>query len=110
MEASDTVTTALFSAFLKCPRKACFLSRGERPPDTYFSDVEAEIASMCKSRALRMLHDRGELSELVIFGQLADVSISLSANGWSRSLWQLPKNKFGESLGKNEKAPMFSSL
>ena len=72
MDASDTVTTAIFSAFLKCPRKACFLSLGERPPGTYFSDIEAGITSMYKSRAWRMLHDRGELTELATFGQLAD--------------------------------------
>jgi predicted RecB family nuclease len=72
MEACDTVTTAIFSAFLKCPTKARFLALGERPPETYFSDVEAGIGSMYKSWAWRMLHDRGELSELVTFAQLGD--------------------------------------
>ena len=77
MEASDTVTAAIFSAFLKCPTKARFLALGgERPPETYFSDVEAGIGSMYKSGAWRILHDRGELSELVTFAQLGESGAS----------------------------------
>jgi len=56
MEARDTITATLLSAFLKCPTKARFLSLGERPPDSYFSDIEEAIASMYKSRACGMLH------------------------------------------------------
>jgi hypothetical protein len=59
----NTVTAATFSAFVKCPMKAHLLALGERPPQTYISDIEAEISSMYKSMAWRTLHDRGEKGE-----------------------------------------------
>ena len=72
MGSSNTITAAIFSAFLKCPTKARLLAIGERSRETYFSDVEAGISSMCKSRAWRMLHDRGESAEPATFGQMTD--------------------------------------
>ena len=73
MEASDTLlTVAILMAFLKCPTKARFLVLGDSPQETYFSDVEAGISSMYKSRAWRMLHDKGELAGPATFEQIAD--------------------------------------
>ncbi len=72
METCDTLTTAILLAFLKCPTKAHFLVLGESPQESYFSDIEVGISSMYKSRAWRMLHDRGELAEPTTFAQIAD--------------------------------------
>ena len=82
MEASDTLTAAILMAFLKCPTKARFLVLGDSPQETYFSDVEAGISSMYKSRAWRMLHDRGELAEPATFGQIADGGDDGTATRW----------------------------
>lgn len=82
METSDTLTAATLMAFLKCPTKARFLGLGVSPQETYFSDVRAGIASMYKSRAWRMLHDRGELAESANFGQIADSGDDGTANRW----------------------------
>lgn len=82
MESSNTVTAAIFSAFLKCPTKARLLALGERPPESYFSKVESGISSMCKSRAWRMLHSRGESAEPAAFGQLVDGSDIGTATRW----------------------------
>lgn len=79
MEARGTVTAAILLAFLKCPTKARLLSLGEHPPGTYFSDLEAKIASMFKSRARQMLHEHAELSELAALGLPAD---SKTATSW----------------------------
>jgi hypothetical protein len=58
METNDSINTTIFSAFLKCPRKAHFLSIAEPKTETYFSELEARISSAYKTRALRTL--RGE--------------------------------------------------
>ena len=71
MESSDTLPAEILKAFLKCPTKARFLVLGEKPQEAYFSDVEAGISSMYKSRAWRILHDRGELAEPATLGQIA---------------------------------------
>lgn len=82
MEASDTLTAAILTAFFKCPTKARFLVLGDCPQETYFSDVEAGISSMYKSRAWRMLHDRGELAEPATFGQIAGGGDDGTATRW----------------------------
>ena len=74
----NTVTAAIFSAFLKCPMKAHLLALGERPPQTYISDIEAEISSMYKSMAWRTLHDRGETGEPGTFRQVNDGPLGTS--------------------------------
>jgi predicted RecB family nuclease len=71
MEAGHTLTAAILMAFLKCPTKARYLALGDSPQETYFSDIEAGISSMYKSRAWRILHERGELAEPATFGQIA---------------------------------------
>jgi predicted RecB family nuclease len=70
METSDSLTAAILMAFLKCPMKARLLMLGDSPQDSYFSDLEAGISSMYKSRAWQRLHDRGELVEPTTFRQI----------------------------------------
>jgi hypothetical protein len=76
METNDTVTAALFSAFLKCPTKAYFQAHGEIPPETYFCNVETKIASKYKLRAWRMLQDR------LTFEQMADGDSLATTTRW----------------------------
>jgi predicted RecB family nuclease len=83
METNDAVVTAaLFSAFLKCPTKAYFLAHGELPPETYFSNVETEIALKFKSLAWRMLQDSDESSMPLTFGKMADNVSLATASRW----------------------------
>jgi hypothetical protein len=70
METNDTVTAELFLAFLKCPTKAYFLAHGEPLPETYFSNVETEIASRYKLWAWQMLQDRNEPAKPLTFEQM----------------------------------------
>ncbi|MGP1678422.1 MAG: IS66 family transposase [Burkholderiales bacterium] len=70
MEARNTVTASIFSAFLKCPTKARFLAIAELPPEPYFSDVEGEISSLYKSRAKPRLSKKGHAGKAVTFQQI----------------------------------------
>lgn len=70
MGASNPITAAVFSAFIKCPTKAYFLATGNPAPGTFFGDVEARINSMYKSAAKRQLRVGGAVSEPVDFGPL----------------------------------------
>ncbi len=82
METSNTVNTAIFSAFLKCPMKARFLAIAEPPPETYFSELEAGISSAYKSRAILMLRDRGEAAKPATFLQTKDTEDLGAAPRW----------------------------
>src|SRR5437016_6336219 len=44
MEPRATITAATFAAYLKCPTKGLLSAHGERPPDTYFTDIERDIS------------------------------------------------------------------
>lgn len=70
MDASNPITVAVFSAFLKCPTKARLLAIGEPPPGTFFADIEARISSMYKAVAKRRLRVGAEVAEPLDFGQL----------------------------------------
>jgi predicted RecB family nuclease len=70
MDASNSITAAVFSAFIKCPTKAHLLAIGESPPGTFFADVEARISSVYKALAKRRLHGGAEEAEPLEFGQL----------------------------------------
>ena len=59
MDASNPITAAVFSAFLKCPTKAHLLAIGEPAPGTFFADIEARISSMYKAVAKRRSARRG---------------------------------------------------
>jgi predicted RecB family nuclease len=83
MKAIDTLlTTAVLRAFLKCQTKGRFSVLGNSSKETYFSDVEAEITSMYKSRAWRVLHDRGELAVPTTFEQIANGSGDGAETRW----------------------------
>lgn len=84
METRDTATAtaAIFLAFHKCPTKAYLLAHGERPPETYFSDVEAEISLMYKSRAWQILQDRCKTAEATTFRQMTDDGSLGTATRW----------------------------
>jgi predicted RecB family nuclease len=70
MDASNPITAAVFSAFLKCPTKAHLLAIDEPPPGTFFADIETCISSMYKAVARRQPRIGAEVAELLEFGQL----------------------------------------
>ena len=70
MNASNQISAAVFSAFVKCPTKAHLLAIGEPAPGAFFVDIEARISSMYKPVAKRQLHSRAKVAELLEFGQL----------------------------------------
>jgi predicted RecB family nuclease len=70
MDASNLITAAVFSAFIKCPTKAHLLATGESPPGTFFAEVEARMSSMYKGMAKRRLRGGAEEAEPLEFGQL----------------------------------------
>jgi hypothetical protein len=55
MDASNPITAAVFSAFLKCPTKAHLLAIDEPAPGTFFADIEARISAMYKAVAEQRL-------------------------------------------------------
>src|SRR5208337_1500220 len=70
MDASDSITAAVFSAFVKCPTKAHLLAIGERPPGSFFADIEARISSMYKGIVKRGQRVDANLAEPLDFSQL----------------------------------------
>ena len=49
MDTNNSITAAVFTAFLKCPTKAHLLAIGEPAPTTFFTDIEARLSSRYKS-------------------------------------------------------------
>jgi predicted RecB family nuclease len=70
MDASNSITAAVFSAFIKCPMKAHLLAIGEHAPGAYFADMEARIASLYRAAAKRRLRVGAEVAEPIDFGEL----------------------------------------
>jgi hypothetical protein len=70
MDANNSMTAAVFTAFLKCPTKAHLLAIGEPAPATYFTDIEARISSMYKSVVTRTLRAGTGVAEPLHFGDL----------------------------------------
>ena len=70
MNASNSITAAVFLAFLKCPTKAYLLARDETAPDAFFTDTQAHISSMYKSLVTQTLRVEGEVIEPLDFGEL----------------------------------------
>jgi hypothetical protein len=70
MKASNQISAAVFSAFVKCPTKAHLLAIGEPAPGVFFVDIEARISSIYKPVAKRQLHTGAKVAELLEFGQL----------------------------------------
>src|SRR6516225_7391244 len=70
MNASNSITAAIFSAFIKCPTKAHLLAIGERAPNAYFADIEARIESLYKAAAKRRPGIGAEITEPIDFRAL----------------------------------------
>src|SRR5260370_16568378 len=70
MGASNRISAAIFSAFLKCPTKAHLLAIGEPAPGAFFVDIEARISSMYKAVATRQLSTGAKVAEVLAFWQL----------------------------------------
>ena len=70
MNTGDSITAAVFTAFLKCPTKAHLLAIGESAPATFFTDIEARISSMYKSVASRRMRVGADAVEPLDFGAL----------------------------------------
>src|SRR5258708_8150967 len=68
MDTSNSITAAIFSAFLKCPTKAYLLAIGEPIPNSFFTDIEARISSRYKSEVTRRLRVGAEVAEPRDFG------------------------------------------
>jgi hypothetical protein len=67
---SNSITAAVFLAFLKCPTKGFLLARDETAPDTFFTDTQARISSMYKSLVSQALRVGGEVIEPLDFSEL----------------------------------------
>ena len=70
MNASNPITAAAFSAFIKCPTKAHLLVVGEPPPGSFFANIETHISSLYKAVAKRRLCIGAGAAELLDFRQL----------------------------------------
>jgi len=70
MDASNPITAAVFSAFLKCPTKAHLLAIGEPAPDSFFADIEARISMMYRTAATQRLHLGADMIRPLAFSQL----------------------------------------
>ena len=71
MDASNFITAAVFSAFLRCPTKAHLLAIGAHAPSTVFADIEARISSLYKAVAKRRPRvGAEEVAEPLDFGHL----------------------------------------
>jgi predicted RecB family nuclease len=70
MDVNNSITAALFSAFLKCPTKAHLIAIDESAPGACFADIEARISSMYKSAANRRSPLGTEVAEFLDFIEL----------------------------------------
>ena len=58
MDASFSITTGLFSAYLKCATKAYLITIGEEAPTCFFASTEARISTNYKSTAIPALSSK----------------------------------------------------
>src|SRR6267154_4994553 len=70
MDKSNSITAAVFIAFLKCPTKAYLLSIGEPAPASFFTDIETRISSMYKSAVMQRTCVGTDVTEPLDFGEL----------------------------------------
>lgn len=70
MDASNLVTAAVFSAFLKCPTKAHLLATGDHATDAFFADIESRIKTEYKALARRRQSVEAEEAEPLDFERL----------------------------------------
>ena len=55
VESRATITAAAFAAYLKCPTKALLSAHGERPSDTFFTDIERDISKAYRTNIRNIL-------------------------------------------------------
>ena len=55
VELRATITAATFAAYLKCPTKALLSAHGERPSDTFFTDIERDISKAYRTNIKNIL-------------------------------------------------------
>jgi len=70
MDASNPITTAVFSAFIQCRTKAHLLAIKEPPPGTFFAEIEARVSSLYKAVAKKRVRVGTEVDEPLDFGEL----------------------------------------
>jgi predicted RecB family nuclease len=70
MDASNSITAPVFSAFIKCPTKAHLQAIGEHAPGTYFADVAARISPMYKAIVKRGQRVDADVAEPLDFAKL----------------------------------------
>jgi predicted RecB family nuclease len=70
MDSRNSITAAVFFAFLKCPTKAHLLAFGEPAPATFFTDIEARTSSTYKSAVMRRMPFGTDLAQTLDFGEL----------------------------------------
>src|SRR5262249_32847089 len=66
----NSITPAVFLAFLKCPTKAHLLARDETAPHAFFADTQARMSSLYKSLVSQTLRVGGEVIEPLDFSEL----------------------------------------
>jgi len=70
MGASDPITAAVFSAFIKCPMKAHLLASGAPVTGTFFADMETRISSMYRKGAKQHLRVPTDAAKPLNFGEI----------------------------------------
>ena len=70
MDASNVITAAAFSAFVKCPTKAHLVATDEPAPGAFFAEIEASLSSMYKAAAQRHLPIGARAAEFLDLEQL----------------------------------------
>jgi Domain of unknown function DUF83 len=70
MDTNNSITAAVFIAFLKCPTKAHLLAIGEPAPTAFFTDIEARISSRYKSAVRPTLRVGTDVTEPLDFKDL----------------------------------------
>ena len=70
MDASDPITAAVFSAFIKCPTKAHLLAIGAPVTGTFFAEMETRISSLYKAGSKQHLRVGTDAGKLLNFGEI----------------------------------------
>src|ERR1700674_3327531 len=70
MDTNNSITAAVFIAFLKCPTKAHLLAIGEPAPTAFFTNIEERISSMYKSAVTPTLRVGTDVAEPLDFEDL----------------------------------------
>jgi hypothetical protein len=55
MEVSANITASVFAAYLECPTEAYLLGRGEKPTDSFFTDMRRKLSVAFKANVRNVL-------------------------------------------------------